>query len=381
VLQPIAPPFGWLFCEDGDDWPAVIEDFRGLERKETVSHPTLSTDGVRRAAARLPRVSLAHLPTPLEEAPRFAKAIGAPRVFLKRDDCTGMLFGGNKTRHNEFLLADALRQGADVVVWGAGAQSNNCRQTAAACNKLGLECHLYLSRTTGHTDLQGNLLLDHLMGAHVHMVDAPMGPALTDLLLAKAEEFRKAGRKPFAWDHVTGRPLAAVSYVLCLAEIVDQLQRAGIEPSAIYCAAAGATGAGLALGRAVLGLPWKVRLLCPIRWPWDTPADLAEVANQCATLLGLPHRLTAADIDIRDEFVGPSYGAVTKASREAIDLLARTEGILLDPAYTAKAMVGLIDDVRHGRIQPGKPILFLHTGGTPAVFAYRDDLLDAARHS
>jgi 1-aminocyclopropane-1-carboxylate deaminase/D-cysteine desulfhydrase-like pyridoxal-dependent ACC family enzyme len=323
----------------------------------------------------LPRVPLAHLPTPLEEVPRFAAKIGATRIFLKRDDCTGMLFGGNKTRHNEFLLADAQRQNADMLVWGAGIQSNNCRQTAAACAKLGLECHLYLTRATHNDDVQGNLLLDYLMGAHVHIVDLPMGPAMDELLLAKAEEFRAAGRRPYVWNKITGRPIAAVSYVICLAEIVEQLQRMGAEPSAIYCAAAGATGAGLTLGNFLLGLPWKVRLIAPIRWPWDTPADLAEVANQTAALLGLPHRLTPKDVDIREDYVGPTYGTVTPAGREALDLLARTEGILLDPAYTAKAMAGLIDDVRSNRTESGKPLLFLHTGGTPAVFAYRDELI------
>jgi 1-aminocyclopropane-1-carboxylate deaminase/D-cysteine desulfhydrase-like pyridoxal-dependent ACC family enzyme len=340
-----------------------------------MKHAALSAEEIRRVIARLPRVPLAHLPTPLEEAPRFARRIEAPRIFVKRDDCTGMLFGGNKTRHNEFLLADALRQKADMLVWGAGIQSNNCRQTAAACAKLGLECHLYLTRATHNDDVQGNLLLDYLMGAHVHIVDLPMGPAMDDMLLAKAEEFRAAGRKPYVWNRITGRPIAAVSYVLCLIEIAEQLQRLGVEPSAIYCAAAGATGAGLALGRALLGLPWKVRLICPIRWPWDTPADLAEVANQTAALLGLPQRLTPEEIDIREDYVGPEYGAVTPAGREALDLLARTEGILIDPAYTSKAMAGLIDDVRCQRIEPGKPLVFLHTGGTPAVFAYRDELI------
>jgi 1-aminocyclopropane-1-carboxylate deaminase/D-cysteine desulfhydrase-like pyridoxal-dependent ACC family enzyme len=337
--------------------------------------PKLTADEVRRAVAKLPRVPLAHLPTPLEEIPRFAQRLGGPRVFIKRDDCTGMLFGGNKTRHNEFLLADALMQKADMLVWGAGIQSNNCRQTAAACNKLGIECHLYLTRTTHNDDVQGNLLLDYLMGAHVHIVDLPMGPAMDDMLLAKAEEFRQAGRRPYVWNRHTGRPIAAVSYVLCLAEVAEAMQQLGVQPSAIYCAAAGATGAGLALGRAVLGLPWRVRLICPIRWPWDTPADLAEVANHTAALLDLPHRLTPADIDIRDDYVGPSYGFVTPGGREALDLLARSEGILLDPAYTAKAMAGLIDDVRQGRVEREKPIVFLHTGGTPAVFAYRDELL------
>src|SRR5262245_12711975 len=157
---------------------------------------SLTTEELRSAAARLPRVSLAHLPTPLEEAARFSRRLEGPLVLVKRDDCPGMARGGNNTRHNEFLFGEAQRQGADVLVWGAGIQSNNCRQTAAACSKLGLECHLYLTRATHNDDVQGNLLLDHLMGAHVHIIDVPMGPALDDLLLAKADEFRKAGRRP-----------------------------------------------------------------------------------------------------------------------------------------------------------------------------------------
>src|SRR5439155_16942939 len=148
--------------------------------------PTLTPDQVRQAAAKLPRVRLAHLPTPFEEAPRFAKRVGGPRIWIKRDDCTGMVMGGNKTRHNEFLLAEALKQNADCLVWGAGVQSNNCRQTVAACNKLGLDCYLYLTRATHNDDIQGNLLLDHLMGAKVTINDTPMGPELDDLLLAKA---------------------------------------------------------------------------------------------------------------------------------------------------------------------------------------------------
>ena len=341
----------------------------------------MTTDQLRQAASKLPRVPLAHLPTPLEEAKRFAERLDGPRVFIKRDDCTGMVMGGNKTRHNEFLFGEALKQNADCLVWGAGVQSNNCRQTAAACNKLGLECHLFLTRATHNDDIQGNLLLDHLMGAKVTIIDTPMGPELDALLLAKAQELRSAGRRPFVWDRITGRPIAAVSYALCLAEILDQARALGVEPTHVYAAAAGATGGGLAISKAILAWPGKVRLLCPIRWPWDTPADLADIANQTATLLDLPHRLTAADIDVRTDYLGPKYGAVTAAGREAMDLLARTEGILLDPIYTAKAMAGMIDDARQGRLGANDQVVFIHTGGTPAVFAYRDELMDAsAKH-
>jgi 1-aminocyclopropane-1-carboxylate deaminase/D-cysteine desulfhydrase-like pyridoxal-dependent ACC family enzyme len=337
--------------------------------------PVLSPEDVRRAVAGLPRLSLAHLPTPLDEAPRFAGRIGVGRVLIKRDDCTGLLFGGNKTRHIEFLLADALRLGCDVVVWGAGIQSNNCRQTAGACAKLGLECRLFLSRTTHGDDLQGNLLLDHLVGAHVELVDAPMGEPMLELLKDRAERLRAAGRRPYVWDEERGGPLAAASYLLCLAEVVEQARARGLEPTAVYAAAAGPTGAGLALGRAVLGLPWRLRLLAPIRWPWDTREKMALVAGRTAALLGLPHRLRRDDVDLREDFIGPAYGAVTPGGWEALRLLATTEGILLDPVYTAKAMAGLIHDAREGRLGRDDTVVFVHTGGLPAVFAYRDELL------
>lgn len=150
---------------------------------------------------------------------------------------------------------------------------------------------------------------------------------------------------------------------------------ARLAPTAVYAAAAGPTGAGLVLGRTVLGLPWLVRLIAPIRWPWDTRQKMADMAGRSAALLGLPHRLTRDDVNLREDFIGPAYGAVTPAGWEALWLLATTEGILLDPVYTAKAMVGLIHDARNGRLGQDDTVVFLHTGGLPAVFAYRDDLL------
>ena len=341
--------------------------------------PVLTTEEIYRCAGRLPRVDLAHLPTPLEEVPRFAERIGGCRILIKRDDCTGLLFGGNKTRHNEFLLADALHSGADMIVWGAGIQSNNCRQTAAACAKLGLECHLYLTRKTHNEDIQGNLLLDYLAGAHVHIVDAEMGQEMEELLRARAAEFRAAGHKPYVWDRSRGQPFAAVSYTVCMAEIVDQLKEHGLKPAAIYVAAAGPTGAGVALGKAMLGLNCPVRLICPIKWGYDVCADMADVATHAAVLLDLPHRLKASDIEASEEFIGAGYGKLTPAGWEAMDLLARTEGILLDPVYTAKAMAGLIHDVRTQRVAPGATIVFIHTGGQAAIFAYRDEVLEFMR--
>lgn len=330
----------------------------------------LTPSQVRAAASKLPRTSLAHLPTPLEEAPRFSERIGGGvRVFIKRDDCTGLLLGGNKARHNEFLLGDALAQNADMLVWGAAVQSNNCRQTAAGCAKLGLECRLYLSRAHHKTEPQGNLLLDYLVGAHVEFTDAEIGPELDAFLAVKAGEFREAGRRPYVWHRPRVVPLAAVSYALCVAEIAEQLTERGLTADAMYVSSSGATGAGVALGKALLGLTGAARLICPMHWPWHIPTALANDANAAAELLGVPHRLKAEDIDADERFVAPGYGLPSPAGQAALKLLATTEAILTDPVYTAKALAGLIADVRAGIYKPGAILVFIHTGGVPAIFA------------
>jgi len=333
-------------------------------------NPVLSPADLRACVARLPRVRLAHLSTPLEEAPRFAAKIGGGvRVFIKRDDCTGLVLGGNKARHNEFLLADALAQGCDMLVWGALVQSNNCRQTAASCAKLGLECRLYLSKAHLKTEPQGNLLIDYLLGARIEFTDAKIGPELNTLLAAKAEEFRRAGRKPYFWNPPRVVPLAAVSYTLCMAEIAEQTQAMGIAPSALYVSSAGATGAGVVLGKSLLGLPYPARLICPMHWPWDIPSRIEDDAKAAAALLGQPHRLSSAEIDADESYVPPGYGLPSPAGREAMNLLATTEAILLDHVYTAKALAALIADVRAGKYRPGSSLVFIHTGGVPAIFA------------
>lgn len=325
----------------------------------------------------LPRFSLAQLPTPLEFLPRFTQVIGGPRIYIKRDDCTGLAFGGNKTRHNEFLVADALSKQADMIVWGAGVQSNNCRQTAAACAKAGLDCHLVLGRGNDSTEpppVQGNLLLDHLLGAIIEIVEPPVGPELEDLITAKAETYRARGRKVYAWDRETVRPLAAISYAICAAELATQTEQLGFTPDAVYVSSAGSTGSGLALGKAALGKSYPLRNIAPIDWPWDTQADMTRIANQAAELIGLDPCIGESDIDVTMDFIGPGYGKSSCGGLEALALLARTEGILLDPAYTGKAMAALIDHARKGMLTSDQHVVFIHTGGTPALFAYHDDL-------
>lgn len=350
---------------------------------------------LRRAIDRVPRVSLAHLPTPLEPLLRFSAALGGPTIWIKRDDCTGLAFGGNKARHNEFLLAHAIEQGAEMLVWGAGVQSNNCRQTAAACAKLGLDCHLLLG---GPPDapLQGNLLLDHLLGATIEIVDLPLGPELYERIAARAAEFRAAGKRVYTWENDVVKPRAALSYAICFAEIVEQCHGSQISPSAIYVSSAGSTASGLLLGKAILESEIALRIIAPISWPWHHATDLANTANQAADLIGLlktevkehsdarpnddailPRRswVEPDTVDTTLDYIGPGYGVASPEGREAFDLLAKTEGILLDPIYTSKALAALVADVRHGRVPNDRPLIFLHTGGTPALFAYAEQLV------
>jgi 1-aminocyclopropane-1-carboxylate deaminase/D-cysteine desulfhydrase-like pyridoxal-dependent ACC family enzyme len=192
---------------------------------------------------------------------------------------------------------------------------------------------------------------------------------LDELLAAKADDLRKHGRKPYAWHRPRVVPLAAVSYALCVAEIAEQLDTLGLAADALYVSSSGATGAGVVLGHRLLGLRCPARLICPILWPWHIPTDLANAANDAAELIGLPHRLSATDIDADESYVAPGYGLPSDAGRAALDLLARTEAILLDPVYSAKAMAALIADVRAGRYKPGSVVVFIHTGGVPAIFA------------
>jgi 1-aminocyclopropane-1-carboxylate deaminase/D-cysteine desulfhydrase-like pyridoxal-dependent ACC family enzyme len=199
---------------------------------------------------------------------------------------------------------------------------------------------------------------------------------LNAVLAAKAEEYRKAGRKPYVWDPPRVVPRSAVSYALCVAEIAEQLAERNLKPAAIYVASAGATGAGVALGKTLLGLDCPVRFICPLHWPWHVPTQMARDANAAAELLGLPHRLKPEDLDADESYIAPGYGLPSPAGREALKLLATTEAILLDPTYSAKAMAALIADVRARKYPPGSVIVFIHTGGIPAIFAYPEQVLE-----
>jgi len=325
--------------------------------------------------SKLPRVQLGNFPTPLEMLPRISKLLGV-QVFIKRDDLTGLAFGGNKTRHLEFGLGQAIHEGCDVVVNGAAVQSNYCRQTAAACAKLGLKCALVLRRNPEIERLkiepQGNLLLDYLFGADVRFV----GPD-EDLEEAKervAEEYRAKGHKPFIIRHpdLSG----GFGYLVCLLELVEQCRQLGIKPTQIIHSSATPTQVGFVFGIKALGLDWQVLGVSPSRSN-RVPERIAELSNLVAERLGLPLQFSPDEINFTTEFVGESYGIPTPEGIEAMKLMAQMEGIVLDPIYTAKAFAAIVAMAKDGRLKSENTVIFVHTGGTPALFAYQPTLVQA----
>jgi D-cysteine desulfhydrase family pyridoxal phosphate-dependent enzyme len=341
-----------------------------------MTETTLSRAALQARIDALPRVRLAHLPTPLERCPRLGAALGGVDVWIKRDDLTGLAFGGNKTRQLEFLFADILAAGADTVVAGAYTQSNWCRQITGAAKKLGLEVALVLLHGERGPTLQGNLLLDRLMGAEVTVVDLDSMERLTPLLEAKGAELARAGRRPyvvrpFGLDKLV---LGALGYVNGALELDAQLDEAGIDPDFLYLCGANMTPAGMMLGLRALGRRARLVNLAPIVWSEPRAVDIARIAAAAAARLDLEVRIAPTDIENHDEYIGERYGVVTEGARAALRLVAGTEGIILDPVYSAKAMAGLIDHARTGRIGPGQTVVFVHTGGTPALFAYAAEL-------
>lgn len=321
---------------------------------------------------RVPRLHLAHLPTPIEPLARLTRHLGGPTILVKRDDLTGLATGGNKARKLEFLMADALQHEADMVITSGAGQSNHARQTAAAAARLGLGCTLVLSGR-GPTDAPaGNLLLDRLLGARVRWADR-RDPY--EVMQEVAEEERSAGRQPYLIPYGGSNAIGAVGYVAAMQEAAAQLQAENTRVDHIvFATSSGGTQAGLLVGAEVVGFGGRL-LGISVGPPAPTlAANVASVATLTASLLGRPSRPQPEDALIDDGYVGGGYGVVGDAEREAIALLARLEGLILDPVYTGKAMAGLIDLVGRGELGTGETVLFWHTGGTAALFAYAAEL-------
>ena len=325
--------------------------------------------------ARFPRVRLGHLPTPLEHLPRLTAALGGPDIWIKRDDCTGLSSGGNKTRKLEFLMAEARDQGADIVLTQGATQSNPARQTAAAAAKLGLACHILLEDRTKKTDTDytrnGNVLLDHLHGATTEHHAA--NPDMNGVMEKVADRFRAEGRKAYTIPGGGSNATGALGYVNAAIELVAQANDMGLKVDhLVHATGSAGTQAGLVAG--LVGINAQIPVLgIGVRAPKPKQEEnvhrLAEAtADRLGVKGGIPRERVVANCD----YVGGGYGVPTDGMVEALRLFARHEGILLDPVYSGKTAAGLIDLVRKGHFPEGSNVLFLHTGGSPALYAYLD---------
>ena len=320
----------------------------------------------------LPRLRLAQLPTPLEEARRLSESLGGPRILFKRDDLTGVALGGNKVRKLEFVIGRAVAEGMDSLVVSGGFQSNLARIAAAMGNRLGLQVVLVLGGEPGEPRLPtGNLLLDHLFGVTVHTVDTSprweFGTAVEDV----AEDLRRRGKRPFVVPLGGSGPEGMAGYVSATQELLAQLSELELQPSRLYVpVGSGGTFSGLVLGALNQGATYQVVGISVSRNRDYLLEQLPLAAAAAAESLGLARRPLASDLCVDDSYIGAGYGAMTEGCRNAISLVARTEGVLLDPVYSGKAMHGLIDHIKTGRIASRETVVFLHTGGWPALFAY-----------
>lgn len=322
----------------------------------------------------MPRVPIGFFPTPLVELKRLAGVLGGPRLLMKRDDLTGLALGGNKTRKLEFLIGDALSRNCDAVITGGAIQSNHCRQTAAAAAAAGLECHLALGGEAPPL-VNGNLLLDYLFGAVIHWCgEQRKGERIPEIAASLRAEGRKVCIIPYGGSNAVG----AMGFTAAVRELKEQLaarnERVG---TIIIPSSSGGTHAGLTVGVDLFDFPAEVVGIGIDKGEAggiSYESELAVLANQIAETLGLEPKYRAERFRMRYEYLGAGYGVVGDPEREAIRLLARYEGILVDPVYTGRALGGLIDMIRRKEFKPGDTVLFWHTGGTPALFEYAHEL-------
>ncbi|MDE2901887.1 MAG: pyridoxal-phosphate dependent enzyme [Chloroflexota bacterium] len=336
-----------------------------------------SAKDLRRRLDALPRFHLTDLPTPLLELPNLTRQLGGPRLLMKRDDLTQGGLGGNKNRKFQFEVGEALAQDCDVLLWGGGVmQSNHARQCAAAARRAGMDVVLVLNEGPHGKELQGNRLLLDLLGADVRPTgrDGMFGHEAD--LAATANELWTAGRRPYVIDY---GPLTSIGYVECVLEIHEQSHAMGADVTHLYVASGGGTQAGLELGNRALGAGYAIRGFSPLIVEGGRTAQQAEMANATAERLGLNVSVRSEDICNSQAFVGPAYAEATPEGVEAIRLVAETEGIFLEPVYTGKAFAALLDDIRSGHLTAQDTVVFLHTGGTPLIFAYADELGESAR--
>ncbi len=311
----------------------------------------------------IPRIRFAYLPTPIEEAPRLSKILGGPKIFVKRDDLTGLAFGGNKTRKLEFLTAEARELGAETLITAGAIQSNHCRQTAAIAARLGFRCALVL---TGDMPIEptGNFLLDKLFGAEI--INVPNREDRDRILKETFDKSAADGMIPYLVPYGGSNPTGVMGYAFAMKELVEQK----LEPDwVIIASSSGGTQAGLLLGGRVFGFKGKT-----LGVSIDESADLLKsnvsaLASDASMILGDRIDFSVQDVFVTDDYCKAGYGVFTDAEREALRLFAAYEGLLLDPVYTARAAAGMIDLIRKGFFRKDETILFWHTGGQTALFA------------
>jgi L-cysteate sulfo-lyase len=322
----------------------------------------------------LPRVRLANLPTPLQEAPNLTKALKGPRIFIKRDDMTGLAFGGNKTRKLEYLMADALRQKADYIVTGAGFHSNWCTQATAAARRLGLKIVLV---KTGPKDgwvpeqLDGNHLLHVLMGAEIRVARPENISRVTKDTM---DELTEAGHRPYLLTDAGSTPPGAAGYMNAMLELASQSVELGINIDyLVHATGSGGTQAGLVIGAKALNTGIKViGVSVGARGVDEQREIVSKKIDEALEFQGLGIKIDSEDVIVNDGYAGGGYGFMSGGKAEAVRLAAETEGLMLDPVYTATAMSCLIDLCRKGFFKPSDVVVYLHTGGSAALFPYRD---------
>ncbi|MCX4176436.1 MULTISPECIES: D-cysteine desulfhydrase [Paraburkholderia] len=325
--------------------------------------------------SKFPRVQLGHVDTPLEPMPRLSELLGGPKLFVKRDDCTGLATGGNKTRKLEFLIADALEKGADTVITQGATQSNHARQTAAAAARMGMRCVLLLEDRTGSRDPSylhsGNVFLERLMGAPTRIYAS--GTDMNDAMRVVAEEVRAGGGKPYIIPGGGSNAIGALGYVNCALEILTQAnQQRLVVHHVVHATGSAGTQAGLVTG--FEGSQSGINVLgIGVRAPREAQEQsVFRLACETAEYLDMPGAVARERVVANCDYVGDGYGIPTAGMVEAVTMLARTEGILLDPVYSGKGMAGLIGLIRKGHFKPDENVVFVHTGGSAALFGYMD---------
>jgi D-cysteine desulfhydrase len=319
----------------------------------------------------IPRLNFAHLPTPLEALPRLSEALGGPHLLVKRDDQTGLAFGGNKTRKLEFLVAEAREQEAKTLISGGASQSNHCRQTAAAAARFGFECILVLTGAESQ-QASGNLLLDQLFGAQIVYVGDRKDR--DSILRETFEQATKEGKKPYLVPYGGSNATGALGYAFAMKELMEQNVSADW---IVFASSSGGTHAGLLLGQRIFGFSGRILGISIDESEEWLKSEVSKLASATSEKVGKRIEFTPVDVLVNADYCGAGYGVVTEQEREAIRLFANCEGLLLDPVYTARAASGLIDLVRKGFLKRDETVLFLHTGGQPALFAdqYTNELV------